>query len=40
MLQDLIVAAVNDAMKKLAQVTEQKMGSVTSALPNIPGLTS
>src|SRR5579872_6411976 len=40
MLQDLIAAAVNDALKKLGQVTEQKMSAVTGGLPNIPGLTS
>lgn len=39
MLQDLIAAAVNDALKKMAHVTEEKMGAVTGGL-NIPGLTS
>ena len=38
MLQDLVAAAVNDAMKKLQQVTEQKMSAVTGGMPNIPGL--
>jgi DNA-binding YbaB/EbfC family protein len=38
MLQDLIAAAVNDAQRKLQDITQQKMGSVTGGL-NIPGLT-
>jgi len=38
MLQDLIAAAVNDAQRKLQEITQQKMGSVTGGL-NIPGLT-
>lgn len=38
MLQDLIAAAVNDAQRKLREITEQKMGAVTGGL-QIPGLT-
>lgn len=38
MLQDLIAAAVNDAQRKLQEITQQKMGAVTGGL-NIPGLT-
>ena len=38
MLQDLIAAAVNDAQRKLQEITQQKMGAVTGAL-SIPGLT-
>jgi hypothetical protein len=37
MLQDLVLAAVNEAMQKSAQLAEQKMGSVTAGL-KIPGL--
>jgi len=40
MLQDLIAAAVNDALKRLGQLTEQKMAAVTGGMPNVPGLTS
>lgn len=38
MLQDLIAAAVNDAQRKLQEVTRQKMEAVTGGL-QIPGLT-
>jgi DNA-binding YbaB/EbfC family protein len=37
MLQDLVVAAVNDALRASAQLAEQKMGAVTAGL-KIPGL--
>jgi DNA-binding YbaB/EbfC family protein len=37
MLQDLVVAAVNDALKASVQLAEQKMGAVTAGL-KIPGL--
>ncbi len=36
MLEDLIVAAVNDANKKAAQTTEQRMSGLTAKLP--PGM--
>lgn len=35
MLEDLIVAAINDANKKIETTTQEKMGSVTSGL-NLP----
>lgn len=38
MLQDLIAAAVNDAQRKLQEITQSKMGAVTGGL-QIPGLT-
>jgi DNA-binding YbaB/EbfC family protein len=38
MLQDLIRAAVNDALKRLAELTELKMSAVTGGMPSIPGL--
>jgi len=37
MLQDLIVAAVNEALVKSRQLTEQKMAPLTGGL-NLPGL--
>jgi DNA-binding YbaB/EbfC family protein len=37
MLQDLVMSAVNDAMKASAALAEQKMGAVTAGL-KIPGL--
>ncbi len=37
MLQDLIVAAVNEALRKADEMVQQSMGSLTGGL-NIPGL--
>ena len=36
-LEDLIAAAINDAVRKVESATEQKMGSLTTGL-NVPGL--
>ena len=36
-LEDLIAAAVNDAVRKVEEVTREKMGDFTEGL-NIPGL--
>lgn len=38
MLQDLIVAATNDAMKKAKELSKQELSQLTGGL-NIPGLT-
>lgn len=37
MLQDLVVAAVNEAVKKSQEVLQQEMGKLTGGL-NLPGL--
>lgn len=37
MLQDLVMAAVNDALNRVKQVTEEKMARVTGGL-RIPGV--
>ncbi|RPH65886.1 MAG: YbaB/EbfC family nucleoid-associated protein [Burkholderiales bacterium] len=37
MLEDLIVAAMNDALRRAEQTASEKMGSVTSGLPLPPG---
>jgi DNA-binding YbaB/EbfC family protein len=37
LLQDLVVAAVNDAFSKTQELAAQKMGGITGGL-NIPGL--
>jgi DNA-binding YbaB/EbfC family protein len=37
MLQDLVVAAVNDALRASREVAEQKMGAVTGGL-KLPGM--
>ena len=37
MLEDLVAAAVNDAIRQLDETTESEMGKITGGL-NIPGL--
>ncbi len=37
MLEDLIVAAFNDALRKAEQTSQEKMGNLTSGLPLPPG---
>jgi hypothetical protein len=37
MLQDLVVAAVNEAMRKVDESLQERMGSLTGGMP-IPGL--
>ena len=41
MLQDLILAAVNDGVTRAKEMVNEEMGKLTSGLnlPNIPGLT-
>lgn len=38
MLQDLIVAAVNEATRKVDAQVQEKIGSLSAGLPKIPGL--
>ena len=38
LLQDLVTAAVNDAMNKSQEMASEKLGAITGGL-NIPGLT-
>ena len=37
MLEDLIAAAVNDAVRRVESTVQEKMGAVTSGLPLPPG---
>lgn len=37
MLEDLLAAAVNDAVRKVEQLNADKMGSLTAGLPLPPG---
>ncbi len=37
MLEDLVVAALNDALRRAEQTSQEKMGSLTSGLPLPPG---
>jgi DNA-binding YbaB/EbfC family protein len=38
MLEDLVAAAVNDAVRKVEATTQEKMSGVTSGLPLPPGM--
>lgn len=38
MLEDLIAAAMNDAIRKAEQTTQEKMGAFTQGLPLPPGM--
>jgi len=37
MLEDLIMAAVNQALRKADEIAQEKLGSLTGGLGNIPG---
>jgi len=37
MLEDLVAAAINDAVRRAEETTQQKMASMTSGLPLPPG---
>lgn len=37
MLEDLVVAGVNDALRRAEQTAQERMGGVTSGLPLPPG---
>ena len=39
MLQDLIVAATNDALRRAKELSQQELGALTGGM-NIPGLTN
>lgn len=38
MLQDLVMAAVNEALRKAEEMVSSEMGKITGGLGNIPGL--
>jgi hypothetical protein len=38
MLEDLIAAAVNDAVRKAEATTQEKMGAITQGMPLPPGM--
>ena len=38
MLEDLIAAAVNDAVRRIESTTQEKMSSVTAGIPLPPGM--
>jgi hypothetical protein len=38
MLEDLVAAAFNDAVRRAEQVSQEKMGKLTAGLPLPPGM--
>ncbi len=38
MLEDLVMAAVNDVIEKVEADSNETMGAITGQMPNIPGL--
>lgn len=38
MLEDLVLACANEALRKASEAMEREMGKFTEGMPNIPGL--
>ena len=38
MLEDLIAAAFNDAVRRVESTTQEKMGKLSAGMPQIPGM--
>ena len=38
MLEDLVAAAINDAVRRAEATTQEKMGKLTAGMPQIPGM--
>ncbi|HYE70047.1 MAG TPA: YbaB/EbfC family nucleoid-associated protein [Aquabacterium sp.] len=38
MLEDLVAAAFNDAVRRVETTTQEKMGRLTAGMPQIPGM--
>ncbi len=38
MLEDLILASANEALRKASETMEREMGKVTGGMPSIPGM--
>ena len=38
MLEDLVAAAINDAVRRVETTTQEKMGKVSAGMPQIPGM--
>lgn len=37
MLEDLLAVAINDAVRRVEQVSQERMGKVTAGMPGLPG---
>ena len=38
MLEDLVAAAINDAVRRVETTTQEKMGKISAGMPQIPGM--
>ena len=38
MLEDLVAAAINDAVRRVETTTQEKRGKLTAGMPQIPGM--
>jgi DNA-binding YbaB/EbfC family protein len=38
MLEDLVAAAINDAVRRVESTSQEKMGKLTAGMPQIPGM--
>jgi hypothetical protein len=38
MLEDLVAAAINDAVRRVEATTQEKMGRISAGMPQIPGM--
>ncbi len=38
MLEDLVAAAFNDAVRRIEAITAEKMGKISAGMPQIPGM--
>jgi len=38
MLEDLVAAAINDAVRRVETTSQEKMGKLTAGMPQIPGM--
>jgi nucleoid-associated protein EbfC len=38
MLEDLVAAAINDAVRRVDAMSQEKMGKLTAGMPQIPGM--
>ena len=38
MLEDLVAAAINDAVRRVESTTQEKMGKISAGMPQIPGM--
>lgn len=37
MLEDLVAAAINDAVRKVEQTSQERLGKITAGMPGLPG---